>query len=104
MTSDSEWFRNVEGCGPPGMWRGVVHMAGVRKEFGDCNGSWPWLSQRLAEKERRLRGVISAPRACTEMRTMAHFKGKKAEAIERAGTKAQRRNHHGSRVPQASWI
>lgn len=32
MTSDSEWFRNVEGCGPPGMWRGVVHTAEVRKE------------------------------------------------------------------------
>lgn len=91
----STW--DVEGRGPYG--RGKEETV-----FGDCNGSWPWLSQRLAEKERRLRGVISALRACPEMRTMAHFKRKKAEAIERAGTKAQRRNHQGSRVPQASWI
>lgn len=45
MTSDSEWSRDVEGYGPHGGGKeGTV--------FGDCNGRWPWLDQRLAEKER----------------------------------------------------
>lgn len=45
MTSNSEWSRDVEGCGP--------HSRGKEGTvFGDGNGRWPWLDQRLAEEER----------------------------------------------------
>ena len=96
----------MEGCGPPGMWRDPVHTVEVRKEqclgivmAGGHGSTRGWL-----RRKEQLRGVISALRPCTEMRTMAHFKGRKAEVIEKARTKVQRRNHCGRRVPQASWI
>lgn len=106
MTSDSEWSRDnggvrstwdVEGCGP--------HSGGMKgRNLGIVMASGHGWTRGWLRRKEQLRGVISAPKACAEMRAMAHFKGRKAKAIERAGTKAQRRNHRGSRVPQVSWI